>query len=176
MEGTPEHLRGFLAPYHAHPHYEWSDDEEVRAQAGACRGCRLGQRRLPVLEDAADRRAAYGPWSLEKLGEWQSPLDGVEYSGRSLQALTQQVAYAPPGVNGTLHVTSPDAGIVRWGPVSPFPLPMPGAPVESGGASISLFSNSLINTNVAFWQPYKGGEGANGKMADFQWRFAIVLE
>ncbi|KAA0165994.1 hypothetical protein FNF31_01608 [Cafeteria roenbergensis] len=167
-KAVPAHLRNFYAPYHADAHYEWSELPEVREAAGACDGCRLGRHRLPTHEHS---RESYDAWSLRKLGEFQSPLDGVEYGGRSLQAVTDVVRYAPQGVNGSLAIESPDAGLVRWGPVSPFPLPMPGAPSENGGASFALWSNSLINTNVPFWQPWDSREF----QAHFQFRFGLAL-
>ena len=144
-------------------------------------------------------------WMMDKLGEYSSPLDQMDGAGKGLQYVTSGLAYvsnleprdlatnatapdaldAPDAPNAhqgdaaveqVLLVESPDAGLVRWGDLLPFPTPLRGNVSLAEGASFVLFDNAW-NTNFLYWWPFVGADEAtpDGLHADaiFRWKLHL---
>lgn len=77
-------------------------------------------------------------WAMEKLGAWVDPLDVVDGASKGLHAAT--------GVKATwtdraLLLDTPDAALVRWDTLLPFPTPLYRQPDLAHGVSMLLFNN-----------------------------------
>jgi hypothetical protein len=86
-------------------------------------------------------------WTIEKLGQWLSPLDVVLGGGRMMHGVDSGVRY--DGSDGSLQIESWDAAVVA--PGSPALLEFNDQPPDlSGGMHFCLWNN-VWNTNFPLW-------------------------
>ena len=176
--GVPDPQRRFRSPYDANPYYEASEDPATLALLGTCSdpGCRVGMRSPPIVQDLEARNAALSAWNIRKLGRWQNAGDGVAWGGTAVQAVGDALRFdggAQQGGAGNLTVLVPDAGVVKFGPASPYPTPLSTGGEGTAEANVHLFNNAW-STNYIFWMPFQGA--AEGTLhGSYQWRFSLEL-
>ena len=168
----------FQSPYDANPYYEAFEDPETLEMLGTCkeRGCRVGMRKPPVLQDVSALKEKLSAWSIRKLGRWQNAGDGVAWGGTAVQAVGDAIRFqgsAEQASKGNLTVLVPDAGVVKFGPASPYPTPLSSGGQGTAEANVILVDNAW-STNYIFWMPFAGAE--EGTLhGSYQWRFSMEL-
>eukprot|EP00035_Acanthoeca_spectabilis_P029436 m.474504 g.474504 ORF g.474504 m.474504 type:complete len:967 (-) comp36357_c0_seq1:352-3252(-) len=108
-------------------------------------------------------------WTLDKLGEWVSPLDVADGGSKGMHIVRSGVRVSRHG-NGTAFFRTVDTPVVKFGDPLPFPTPIHGDPDLSQGARFLLHDN-FWTTNFVFWYPYGASDTTN-----LRYRFAVELQ
>jgi len=112
-------------------------------------------------------------WFMDKLGEWVSPLDVRNGSGKGLQGVSTGLLFSPDEGKSYLRILSQDAGMVRWDKPLPFPTPIRGDVNLDYGANFVLSDNTW-NTNYPFWYGFKLSDDDLGIETNMSYSFKLL--
>uniref|UniRef100_A0A7S2TUG9 Uncharacterized protein n=1 Tax=Lotharella oceanica TaxID=641309 RepID=A0A7S2TUG9_9EUKA len=99
-----------------------------------------------------------GTWMHNILGEWSLPDDVATGASFGLHYVTEEGVRLDQNLHGSsgggVHVTSLDAGLLRWGSPLPFPTPLRGGQLDMAEGASFCLHNNIWNTNYPCWMPF----------------------